>query len=107
MEKGFDWMIGDVLGLPPSQKRTNAPNYLQHLVLNPDPVPCGELRPFGADELREAWGLEKGGLAGFDMAIWEGRGAATAGGGEKKKVRSGCSRLLFFPVRNTVDASRN
>ncbi|GAA5863536.1 hypothetical protein JCM8547_007278 [Rhodosporidiobolus lusitaniae] len=91
MEKGFEWMVGDVLGIPPVNKRNPHPNFLQHLVLNPDPAPCPPLHPLDASQLREAFTLERGGLAGFDMGVWEGRPAAGAFGQvevkKKKKKR--------------------
>ncbi|GAA5834522.1 hypothetical protein JCM11251_007031 [Rhodosporidiobolus azoricus] len=89
MEKGFEWMVGDVLGLPPSSRRTTVPpNFLQSLILNPDPAPCPALVPLDGGQLREAFTLDKGGLAGFDMGVWEGRPAVgSVGGGEKKKKK--------------------
>ncbi|BGP20323.1 hypothetical protein JCM10213_002048 [Rhodosporidiobolus nylandii] len=90
MEKGFEWMVGDVLGLPPNLRRPppTSSTYLRDLVLNPDPAPCPPLLPFDADSLRAAFALEKGGLAGFDMGVWEGKPAVGQGaGGEKKRKK--------------------
>ncbi|GAA6025860.1 hypothetical protein JCM10207_003235 [Rhodosporidiobolus poonsookiae] len=86
MEKGFEWMVGDVLGLP-SLPRPPQP-ILRDLVLNPDPAPCPPLVPFDAQQLRDAFTLQKGGLAGFDMGIWERQaGVGGAGDGERKKKK--------------------
>ncbi|GAA6037530.1 hypothetical protein JCM8097_008240 [Rhodosporidiobolus ruineniae] len=89
MEKGFEWMVGDVLGLPPTLRRPNPPGApsLRDLVLNPDPAPCPPLTPFDATQLREAFTLERGGLAGFDMGVWEGRAQAGAAGGADRKKK--------------------
>ncbi|GAA5989058.1 hypothetical protein JCM11641_002311 [Rhodosporidiobolus odoratus] len=88
MEKGFDWMVGDVLGLPQIRSRNGPQNFLRDLVLNPDPTPCPPLHQFDAHQLKDAFTLEKGGLAGFGMGIWEGKPPAGTGGGEKKKKKS-------------------
>ncbi|GAA5906323.1 hypothetical protein JCM6882_002701 [Rhodosporidiobolus microsporus] len=88
MEKGFEWMVGDVLGLPPTSRRpTAAPNFLQSLILNPDPTPCPPLAQLDPAQLREAFMMEKGGLAGFDMGVWERRSAAAGEGGTRKKKK--------------------
>ena len=61
--------------------------YLTHLVLNPDPTPCPPLVVPDASLLREGLTLKVGGLAGFDMSVWENSiGEEGGGGGERKKV---------------------
>ncbi|KWU45568.1 hypothetical protein RHOSPDRAFT_32873 [Rhodotorula sp. JG-1b] len=100
MEKSYDYMVGDVLGRisqPRSASSSGAASSLLHLVSNPDPAPCPPLHPFDPHQLREAFTLKPGGLAGFDMTIWEARDpsgtGASAGGGfgeerrRKKKKR--------------------
>ncbi|GAA5871513.1 hypothetical protein JCM3774_006284, partial [Rhodotorula dairenensis] len=85
MDKSYDYMVGDVLGRI-SQPRGSGPNpsSLLHLVSNPDPTPCPPLHPFDPAQLSDAFALKPGGLAGFDMTIWEARdpsgAAGTAGG---------------------------
>ena len=57
--------------------------YLTHLIMNPDPQPCPPLHAPEDSLLREGLTFKVGGLAGFDMSVWE------SGSGEegRKKVR--------------------
>ncbi|GAA5985707.1 hypothetical protein JCM10908_007081 [Rhodotorula pacifica] len=88
MDKSYDYMVGDVLGRI-SQPRSSSSNpagapsstSLLHLVSNPDPAPCPPLHPFDSQQLHEAFTLKPGGLAGFDMSIWEARDPSGAGAG--------------------------
>lgn len=90
MEKNYSHMIQDVLGERPRAFRLSPPRsanrkdrrvpgrnsikkdqYLSHLVMNPDPVPCPPLQVPDPQLLRDALTLKVGGLAGFDMSTWE------------------------------------
>ncbi|GAA5956584.1 hypothetical protein JCM8115_000616 [Rhodotorula mucilaginosa] len=87
MDKSYDYMVGDVLGRI-SQPRSSSTassssssSSLLHLVSNPDSAPCPPLHPFDPLQLREAFTLKPGGLAGFDMTIWEARDPSGTGAG--------------------------
>ncbi|GAA5872578.1 hypothetical protein JCM1840_004842 [Sporobolomyces johnsonii] len=84
MDKSYAHMVSDILGRNTIKKSLD----LSHLVLNPDPTPCPPLHPFDAQQLRDAFTLKPGGLAGFDMGIWE-KDVVGAGGeaGKKKKKK--------------------
>lgn len=122
MDKTYDYMVGDVLGPSPfplsprvlalTTARTlaragrisqphpsaTASSSLLHLISNPDPAPCPPIHALDPTQLREAFTLKQGGLSGFDMSLWEGRGGAGekggggAGGGGHKKVSERASR---------------
>ncbi|GAA6055062.1 hypothetical protein JCM3770_001779 [Rhodotorula araucariae] len=92
MDKTYEYMVGDVLGRisHPRTASTAAPNNssLLHLVSNPDPAPCPPLHQLDPAQLRDAFTLRPGQLAGFDMTLWEARSTAPASGGglgERKK----------------------
>ncbi|GAA6006729.1 uncharacterized protein JCM10292_003473 [Rhodotorula paludigena] len=100
MDKTYEHMVGDVLGRishprsSSSSTSTSTSTSLLHLISNPDPAPCPPLHALDATQLREAFTLKPGGLAGFDMGVWEARGALGTGGGggrhgggKKKKKR--------------------
>ncbi|GAA5912655.1 uncharacterized protein JCM6883_005342 [Sporobolomyces salmoneus] len=82
MEKQYSHMIQDILGRNSIKKDT----FLTHLVMNPDPVPCPPLHPPDGRLLRDGLTLKPGGLAGFDMGLWE-NGPAEGEGAEKKKKK--------------------
>ncbi|POY75508.1 hypothetical protein BMF94_1410 [Rhodotorula taiwanensis] len=95
MDKSYEYMVGDVLGRI-SQPRANtaasalSSSSLLHLVSNPDPAPCPPLHPFDAQQLREAFTLKPGTLAGFDMSIWEARdpnGGVGGPGDERRRKK--------------------
>lgn len=54
--------------------------------MNPDPQPCPPLLPPEEALLREGLTLKPGGLAGFDMSVWE-SGTTGPGDESRKKVR--------------------
>ncbi|BGP03645.1 putative membrane protein [Rhodotorula toruloides ATCC 204091] len=86
MDKSFDYMVGDVLGRISQPHPSSHPSSsLLHLIHNPDPAPCPPIHPLDPSQLREAFTLKQGGLSGFDMSLWEGRGAEKGGGRKKKK----------------------
>ncbi|GAA5926659.1 hypothetical protein JCM1841_003196 [Sporobolomyces salmonicolor] len=82
MDKSYAHMVSDILGRNTIKKSLD----LSHLVLNPDPTPCPPLHPFDAQQLRDAFTLRPGGLAGFDMGVWE-KDVVGAGGEAKKKKK--------------------
>ncbi|GAA5959742.1 hypothetical protein JCM21900_006367 [Sporobolomyces salmonicolor] len=82
MDKSYAHMVSDILGRNTIKKSLD----LSHLVLNPDPTPCPPLHPFDAQQLRDAFTLKPGGLAGFDMGVWE-KDVVGAGGEPKKKKK--------------------
>ncbi|BGP27792.1 hypothetical protein JCM10295v2_006769 [Rhodotorula toruloides] len=88
MDKSYDYMVGDVLGRITEPHPSSSPSSsLLHLISNPDPAPCPPIQPLDPSQLREAFTLKQGGLSGFDMSLWEGRGAEKGGAGRKKKKR--------------------
>ncbi|GAA5939823.1 uncharacterized protein JCM15063_004313 [Sporobolomyces koalae] len=80
MEKNYAHLVQDILGRNSIKKD----EYLTHLVMNPDPVPCPPLTVPDSTLLREALTLKPGQLAGFDMTVWE---DATGEPGEKKRKK--------------------
>ncbi|BGP43639.1 hypothetical protein JCM10450v2_007813 [Rhodotorula kratochvilovae] len=90
MEKTYEHMVGDVLGRishPRTTTTTAAHSSLLHLISNPDPTPCPPLHTLDAPQLREAFTLRPGQLAGFDMSLWEARPGGAGAGGERKKKK--------------------
>ncbi|GAA5967152.1 hypothetical protein JCM3765_001547 [Sporobolomyces pararoseus] len=84
MEKNYSHMIQDILGRNSIKKD----QYLTHLVMNPDPPPCPSLVLPDSSLLRDGLTLKVGGLAGFDMSVWENSvGEEGGGGGERKKKK--------------------
>ncbi|GAA6018965.1 hypothetical protein JCM11491_005696 [Sporobolomyces phaffii] len=88
MEKNYSHMVQDILGRNSIKKD----QYLSHLVMNPDPPPCPPLVRPDAQLLRDGLTLKVGGLAGFDMSMWENpppgdASAAGFGGDERKKKK--------------------
>ncbi|BGP11546.1 hypothetical protein OF846_004923 [Rhodotorula toruloides] len=86
MDKSFDYMVGDVLGRISQPHPSSHPSSsLLYLISNPDPAPCPPIHPLDPSQLRDAFTLKQGGLSGFDMSLWEGRGGEKGGGRKKKK----------------------
>lgn len=128
MDKSFDYMVGDVLGsstslfppFPYSQAhsddsiqragRISQPHPSSHpsssllyLISNPDPAPCPPIHPLDPSQLRDAFTLKQGGLSGFDMSLWEGRGGEK-GGGRKVSFVAVTGRAAVGRVRRCADA---
>ncbi|GAA5843158.1 hypothetical protein JCM3766R1_005254 [Sporobolomyces carnicolor] len=97
MEKNYSHMIQDVLGRNSIKKD----QYLSHLVMNPDPVPCPPLQVPDPQLLRDALTLKVGGLAGFDMSTWE--NGPPEGTEKKKKKRK---QQQQYPEGTEVDRKK-
>ncbi|GAA5820297.1 hypothetical protein JCM10212_005862 [Sporobolomyces blumeae] len=82
MEKTYSHMVADILG----RNKIKKDQFLTHLVLNPDPPPCPPLHPPDPQLLREGLTFKVGGLAGFDMSVWE-NGPEGANEAKKKKKK--------------------
>jgi hypothetical protein len=97
MEKNYSHMIQDVLGRNSIKKD----QFLTRLVLNPDPPPEPPSLFVVPDEqlLRDGLSLKIGGLAGFDMGLWE-NDPLQAGednwNGGKKKVKTNDYIVFLF-----------
>ncbi|GAA5886418.1 hypothetical protein JCM16303_002529 [Sporobolomyces ruberrimus] len=83
MERHYTHMVQDVIGRNSIKKD----QYLSHLVMNPDPAPCPPLQVPDAQLLRDGLTLKPGGLAGFDMSVWESPLPGEGEGGMKKRKK--------------------
>ncbi|GAA5825039.1 hypothetical protein JCM5353_001155 [Sporobolomyces roseus] len=80
MEKNYTHLVSDI----PGRNSIKKDQYLTHLIMNPDPQSCPPLLPPEEALLREGLTLKPGGLAGFDMSVWE---SGTQGPGDESRKK--------------------